>query len=95
MIGSNGFARGVPFKRARFPGTERPDQLYQADLFSGYSGYLPWDSRSSYLHKVLESWAERVEMGDWQVDQDGVVGGIDKFKEADTGEHWREYFIPW
>ncbi|CDM30150.1 hypothetical protein DTO013E5_8168 [Penicillium roqueforti] len=96
-IGSNGFARGsngIPFKNARFPGTERPDQLYQADLFSGYSGYLPWDSRSSYLHKVLESWAERVEMGDWQVDQDGVVGGIDKFKEADTGEHWREYFIP-
>ena len=97
-IGSNGFARGsngVPFKCARFPGTEWPDQIYQEDLFSGYSGYLPWDSRSSYLHKVLESWAERVEMGDWQVDQDGVVGGIDKFKEADTGEHWREYFIPW
>ena len=85
MIGSNGFARGVPFKRARFPGTERPDQLYQEDLFGGYSGYLPWDLRSSYLHKVLESWAERVEMGDWQVDQDGIVGGIDKFKEADTG----------
>jgi hypothetical protein len=45
--------------------------------------------------KILESWAERVEMGDWQVDEDGVVGGIDKFKEADTEEHWREYFIPW
>jgi hypothetical protein len=97
-IGSNGFARSsnsIPFKRARFPGTDRPDQLYQEDLFSGYSGYLPWDSRSSYLHKILESWAERVEMGDWQVGEDGVVGGIDKFKEADTEEHWREYFIPW
>ncbi|CAG7989856.1 unnamed protein product [Penicillium salamii] len=97
-IGSNGFARssnGVPFKNARFSGIEQPDQLYQEDLFSGYSGYLPWDSRSSYLHKVLESWAERVEMGDWEVDQDGVMGGIDKFKEADTEEHWREYVIPW
>lgn len=97
-IGSSGFARsskGVPFKNARFPGTEQTDQLYQEDLFSGYSGYLPWDSRSSYLHKVLESWAERVEMGDWEVDQDGVIGGIDKFKEVDTEEHWREYFIPW
>jgi hypothetical protein len=97
-IGGNGFARGsngVPFKCARFPETECPDQIYQADLFSGYSGYLPWDSRSSHLHKILESWAERVEMGDWQVDQDGVVGGIEKFKEADTEEHWREYFIPW
>jgi hypothetical protein len=43
----------------------------------------------------LESWTERVEMGDWQVGEDGVVGGIDKFKEADTEEHWREYYIPW
>ncbi|KAJ5138557.1 uncharacterized protein N7515_003405 [Penicillium bovifimosum] len=97
-IGRNGFARssnGIPFKFIIDTETERPDQLYQSDTFSGYSGYLPWDSRSSYLHKVLESWAERVEMGDWQVDEDGVVGGIDKFKEADTKEHWREYFIPW
>ncbi|KAJ5599181.1 hypothetical protein N7450_000248 [Penicillium hetheringtonii] len=97
-IGNNGFARssnGVPFKYVRFAGTDRPDQLYQEDLFSGYSGFLPWDSRSSYLHKILESWAARVEMGDWQVDEDGVVGGIDKFKEADTANHWREYFIPW
>lgn len=97
-IGSNGFARssnGIPFQRARFPGDGRPDQLYQTDLFSGYSGYLPWDSRSSYLHKALENWAERVEMGDWLVGEDGVVGGIEKFKEADTEEHWREYVIPW
>lgn len=97
-IGSNGFARssnGIPFTRARFPGDGPPDQLYQTDLFSGYSGYLPWDSRSSYLHKVLENWAERVEMGDWLVGEDGVVGGIEKFKEADTEEHWREYVIPW
>ncbi|KAJ5114059.1 hypothetical protein N7456_002593 [Penicillium angulare] len=99
-IGSNGFARssnGIPFKCARVGGaaSDRPDQLYQEDLFSGYSGFLPWDSRSSYLHKVLESWAERVEMGDWQVDENGVADGIDKFKEADTVGHWREYFIPW
>lgn len=89
-IGENGFARssnGVPFDRAR------ADQLYQEDLFSGYSGYLPWDSRSSYLHRVLDNWAERVERGDWVVDGDGVVGGIKKFKEADSEEHWREYFI--
>jgi hypothetical protein len=31
----------------------------------------------------LDSWAEQVEMGDWQVDEDGVIGGIDKFKEAE------------
>ncbi|KAJ5333171.1 hypothetical protein MYU51_021163 [Penicillium brevicompactum] len=97
-IGSNGFARssnGIPFKLARCPGTEWSDQLYHEGSFSGYSGFLPWDSRSSYLHKVLESWAERVEMGDWQVDEDGVVGSIDKFQEADSEDHWRQYFIPW
>ncbi|CAI7576292.1 unnamed protein product [Penicillium pancosmium] len=98
-VGSNGFARssnGVPFNPgARFSRGSKPDQLYQTDSFSGYSGYLPWDSRSSYLHKVLENWAERVEMGDWLVGEDGVVGGIGKFKDADTKEHWREYVIPW
>jgi hypothetical protein len=75
-IGSNGFARssnGIPFIRARHPASDHPDQLYQTDTFSGYSGYLPWDDRSSYLHKVLDNWAERVEMGDWPVGEDGVV----------------------
>ncbi|KAJ6133748.1 hypothetical protein N7523_000070 [Penicillium sp. IBT 18751x] len=97
-IGSNGFARssnGIPFKHARFPGGYPSDQLYQTHLFSGYSGYLPWDSRSSYLHRVLENWAKRVETGDWLVGEDGVIGGIEKFKEADTEEHWREYVISW
>lgn len=97
-VGANGVARssnGIPFKNAMFARAGSSHQLYSGDLFSGYSGYLPWDSRSSYLHKVLENWAERVEMGDWQVDEDGVTGGIDKFKEADTEDHWREYFISW
>ncbi|KAJ5995751.1 hypothetical protein N7481_002728 [Penicillium waksmanii] len=97
-VGGNAFARssnGIPFKDAMFAGAGGPDRLYKGGFLSGYSGYSPWDSRGSYLHKVLESWAERVELGDWQVDEDGVVGGIDMFKEADTEEHWREYFNPW
>ena len=97
-IGCNGFARssnGLPFIKQVRGGRSWSDQLYQSDSFSGYSGYLPWDSRSSYLHKVLENWAERVEMGDWLVGKDGVVGGIEKFKEADTEENWKGYVIHW
>ncbi|CEJ61353.1 hypothetical protein PMG11_09888 [Penicillium brasilianum] len=97
-IGKNGFARssnGVPFIKDLRGMESLSDQLYQSDSFSGYSGYLPWDSRSSYLHRVFDNWAERVEMGDWLVGHDGVVGGFDKFKEADTEKHWKEYVIPW
>lgn len=97
-IGRSGFARssnGLPFIKQAVGGSTQSDQLYRSDSFSGYSGYLPWDSRSSYLHKVLENWTERVEKGDWLVGEDGVVGGIEKFKEADTKEHWQEYVIPW
>jgi hypothetical protein len=35
------------------------------------------------ITQILEGWAEQVEMDDWQVDEDGVIGGIDKFKEAE------------
>ncbi|KAJ5612064.1 hypothetical protein N7510_005258 [Penicillium lagena] len=97
-IGHSGFARssnGLPFIKQARGGSTESDQLYRSDSFSGYSGYLPWDSRSSYLHKVLENWVDRVETGDWLVGEDGVVGGIEKFKEADTKEHWQEYVIPW
>jgi hypothetical protein len=46
------------------------------------------------IDKVLNNWADRVERGDWEVDEDGVVGGIDKFREADTEAHWQKYWIP-
>ncbi|KAL4746605.1 hypothetical protein BDW72DRAFT_207218 [Aspergillus terricola var. indicus] len=46
------------------------------------------------IHKVLENWAERVERGDWEVNGDGVAGRVEKFREADTEEHWRKYWIP-
>jgi hypothetical protein len=45
------------------------------------------------IHKILDSWAEQVEQGDWDVGVDGVLGGIGKFREADTEEHWRKYWI--
>ncbi|KAF9887221.1 hypothetical protein FE257_010475 [Aspergillus nanangensis] len=62
--------------------------LYQAGFTDGITNDHPVQ-----IDKVLNNWADRVESGDWQVDQDGVVGGIDKFREADTQAHWRKYWI--
>jgi hypothetical protein len=38
------------------------------------------------VHTVLLNWAERVELADWEANEDGVAGGIEKFEEADTLE---------
>ena len=40
---------------------------------------------------MLEKWIEMVEEGKWQVDQDGVTGGIEKWGEADTEANWSDY----
>lgn len=64
-------------------------ELYQP---GSHSGFL--ERHAVQLHKVLLNWAEKVEAGDWEVNADGVAGGIDKFEEADTLESWRKYQIP-
>jgi hypothetical protein len=35
-----------------------------------------------------------IEDGKWEVDADGVVGGIEKWEEADTEEHRTDYQLP-
>ncbi|KAL2860035.1 hypothetical protein BJX68DRAFT_224198 [Aspergillus pseudodeflectus] len=66
------------------------DSLYQQAWLSNGIDH----GHSVQIHKVLDSWAERVEQGDWVVGEDGVQGGVGKFREADTEEHWRKYWIP-
>lgn len=96
-IGGSGWARqsnGEPFgvtdylnKEPKFRGSH--GDLYQSGITNGITnGHLV------QMDKVLNNWAERVEMGDWGVDEDGVAGGIDKFREADTEAHWQKYWIP-
>ncbi|RAH41831.1 uncharacterized protein BO95DRAFT_421878 [Aspergillus brunneoviolaceus CBS 621.78] len=46
------------------------------------------------IHHVLRNWAERVREGDWDVDEDGVSGGIGKWRVADTEEMWEKYRVP-
>ncbi|KAL4966309.1 uncharacterized protein BDV14DRAFT_208294 [Aspergillus stella-maris] len=63
--------------------------LYQSGTTNGIT-----NGHSVQIDRVLNNWADRVEKGDWEVDGQGVVGGIQKFKEADTEEHWHKYWIP-
>ncbi|GAB1195940.1 hypothetical protein APSETT444_005205 [Aspergillus pseudonomiae] len=64
------------------------DDLYQ----SGYNGFV--DLRHVQLHKVLQNWASNIENGHWEVGEDGVVGGIERFQDADTEDHWEKYWVP-
>ncbi|KAL4902738.1 hypothetical protein BDW74DRAFT_169328 [Aspergillus multicolor] len=98
-IGRHGYARksnGEPLGLSDCDHTDENPKprdargdLYQAGITNGIT-----DSHPVAIDKVLNNWAERVESGAWEVDADGVKGGIEKFREADTEEHWREYWIP-
>jgi hypothetical protein len=46
------------------------------------------------LELIFRNWRDMITNGDWEVDADGVMGGIEKFKEADTEEKWKKYQIP-
>jgi hypothetical protein len=63
--------------------------LYQAGFTNGIT-----NDHLVQIDKVLNNWADRVESGDWEVNEDGVTGGINKFREADTEAHWQKYWIP-
>ncbi|KAL5041141.1 hypothetical protein BDW71DRAFT_201606 [Aspergillus fruticulosus] len=69
----------------------RDDQgnLYQAGMTNGIRNF-----HLVLIDQVLSNWAERVEEGDWEADGDGLKGRIEKFKEPDTEERWRKYWIP-
>jgi len=46
------------------------------------------------LNAILENWLDNVESHHWAVDGEGVAGGIETFKLADTREFWWRYRIP-
>lgn len=49
------------------------------------------DLRDVQIHKVLQNWASNIQSGHWEVGEGGVVGGIERFAEADTDEHWKKH----
>jgi len=60
-------------------------------------GYKPFGGdyyRPQRLEHLLDHWSRLVADGVWSVGSDGVEGTIERFREADTPAHWREYMIP-
>jgi len=98
-IGANGFARltddSLVGENQEDHGMARPNgrenELYQP----GYCHFIPW--HGPQLGNLLELWANLVGLGEWRVGEEGVLGGIEKFREADTEEHSHKYqiFAPW
>ncbi|KAI4595872.1 hypothetical protein KJ359_006511 [Pestalotiopsis sp. 9143b] len=97
-IGSRGWARtadGARFgenKSAHGVGRGGSKDTY-SDLYQ--LGYVPFiDSHETRLEQVLQAWLRHIETGLWEVGEDGVLDGINKWREADTEEHWEEYTVP-
>lgn len=95
-IGARGYARSSNGIQLGHHTSDRILEDVSSELYQAYyfSGFLPTQWRAVQLHKVLLNWAGRVEMGDWEVNKDGVAGGIENFTEADTPEHWKKYQVP-
>jgi hypothetical protein len=94
-IGSRGFV--LKSDGSRFgENTESPDVEPEdtfADLYQ--PGYQPFvEMHGVRLVKVIESWTRMVENGDWRVDENGVMGGMEEWKKADTEESWSKFVIP-
>ncbi|ORY13821.1 hypothetical protein BCR34DRAFT_480356 [Clohesyomyces aquaticus] len=94
-IGSRGFARTSD--GARFgENTEAPDVEPRDTFDTLYQpGYQPFgEIHGVRLVNILKSWTQMVERGDWSVDQEGIVGGMEEWKKADTEEHWEKFLVP-
>lgn len=63
------------------------DALYQ----HGWCPFLPRHLPTFSI--ILNNWKKLIEEGVWQVGPDGVEGGIDTFKQADTEEYSQSYRI--
>lgn len=94
-IGANGYARksdGVLFGEDYEDGRAEARDVF-TELYA--MGHDPFGlMRAHSLQEILKHWLGIVERGDWQVDENGVAGGMDKWREADTEERWDKYVLP-
>ncbi|KAI4667105.1 uncharacterized protein J4E79_001789 [Alternaria viburni] len=83
-IGANGYARRTD--GSKFGGKEDGEDSH-VDMYR--PGYQPLEEPHDHsLVDVLKSWTGMVERGDWQIDENGVAGGMDVWREADSKEKW-------
>ncbi|KAK3671617.1 hypothetical protein LTR78_008540 [Recurvomyces mirabilis] len=94
----DGFRLVLPFAFDRFgPGWAARGDGSQVigydELFQ--SGVNPFnDSHPPKLVAFLSFAYHKVASSAWSVDEHGVAGGIDVWKEANTEESWQEYWLP-
>ncbi|KAK8085930.1 hypothetical protein PG994_000904 [Apiospora phragmitis] len=97
-IGGRGWARtadGAKFgentgqvKHADVEGQDMHHSLFQL-------GYQPFVAAHEVrLVQVLRVWVKLVESGAWKVGPDGILGGMEKWRDADTWWHWKKYVVP-
>lgn len=98
-LGSNAFARtsdgAIIGELVRSAGENAAADIepQSADLYQlGFNHFIA--AHDVQLKYVLGRWLEMVEEGKWEVDEYGVVGGVEKWREADTEEHWVDYQLP-
>ncbi|PVH73741.1 hypothetical protein DL98DRAFT_576132 [Cadophora sp. DSE1049] len=94
-----GFSFILPFVLKLCPGLSksdgrpllkgRNDDLYQ----HGYKPFGGHRFRPQRLIKLLEIWTMMVRDGHWNVDRNGVAGGIDVFRQADDPQFANLYRI--
>lgn len=85
-INSNGFAKlgdGTVIEDRR-----KYDWLYQPGKMLIFR-----EDDNLRLELLFKNWTSMIENGHWEVDENGVRGGIEKFKEADTEDKWNLYCI--
>ncbi|KAH6621816.1 hypothetical protein C7974DRAFT_211571 [Boeremia exigua] len=62
------------------------------DLYS--LGFHPFEtSYAQKLASILENWLGMVVSEAWKIDENGVAGGMEIWKDADSEEHWEKYVI--
>lgn len=98
-LGSNACARtsdgALIGENARREGHDAAAELQptSTQLFQlGFNHFIA--SHDVQLRYVLCRWAELVEEGKWDVDEHGVMGGVEKWREADKEESWADYCLP-
>lgn len=82
-VEGDGFARMSDGSEARL----------KEDVYgSGFTPFKGWGHAT--LLDALTHWLGMVESGVWEVDERGVVGGIEKWRDADAEETAGEYVLP-
>lgn len=90
-IGDNGWVRDGNPDAITDADNEVPESLVNNDSLYQYGWCLFLPSHGLYLSTILDNWRQLVESGEWPVGLDGVEGGIEVFKGADTEEHATSY----